>query len=211
MARAQPDPLADPADRHLARLPFDLDAFLAAQVPAPARAPLSACMIETPLGRMVALFGAQGLHLLEFADRLALPASMSRFARGYALVSGRPPQADRLERDLAAYFGGSDAGFSVPLVLGGNPFARTVWRALQTIPPGETRSYGTLARMIGRPEAVRAVAAANGRNEIAILIPCHRIIAADGSLTGYGGGIARKRGLLALEAGIGGGKSDESS
>jgi methylated-DNA-[protein]-cysteine S-methyltransferase len=100
---------------------------------------------------------------------------------------------------LAAYFGGQLTDFTLPLAPAGTPFQRRVWAALRDIPYGETRSYGQLAREIGNPTAVRAVGLANGRNPIAIVIPCHRVIGADGSLTGYGGGLDRKRYLLALE------------
>lgn len=197
-------------DRHLAATPFDLGTFLAGQGPDLARPSLDAYEIATPLGAMVALSDDRGLHLLEFSDRLALPAEMARFSAGHALVPRRPAFAARLGDWLSAYFAGRPESWTPPVVLAGSPFQCMVWRALATIPAGETRSYGELARMLARPEAVRAVAAANGRNRIAILIPCHRIIGGDGKLTGYGGGIGRKRRLLALEAGFGGRKTGES-
>jgi len=100
---------------------------------------------------------------------------------------------------LGAYFAGQLTDFTLPLAPAGTPFQRRVWAALRDIPYGETRSYGQLAGEIGNPAAVRAVGLANGRNPIAIVIPCHRVIGADGSLTGYGGGLDRKRYLLALE------------
>jgi methylated-DNA-[protein]-cysteine S-methyltransferase len=101
---------------------------------------------------------------------------------------------------LAAYFAGRLTDFTLPLAPAGTPFQRRVWSALQDIPYGETRSYGQLADKIGNPAAVRAVGLANGSNPIALVIPCHRVIGADGSLTGYGGGLDRKRYLLELEA-----------
>ncbi len=104
---------------------------------------------------------------------------------------------------LAAYFNGGLTDFSLPLAPVGTPFQREVWACLLQIPYGDTWSYGQLAAKIGNPAAVRAVGLANGRNPIAIVIPCHRVIGADGSLTGYGGGLDRKRYLLGLEAGAG--------
>ena len=103
--------------------------------------------------------------------------------------------------ELDEYFAGERTDFGVALEMKGTPFQRTVWSALREIPYGETRSYGELARAIGNPSAVRAVGLANGRNPIAVIVPCHRVIGADGTLTGYGGGLERKRTLLDLERG----------
>ena len=102
-------------------------------------------------------------------------------------------------RQLEEYFAGRRRTFDLPLAPEGTPFQRDVWKALRAIPYGETQSYGDIARRIGRPKAVRAVGAANGANPISIVVPCHRVIGADGSLTGYGGGLPRKKKLLALE------------
>jgi methylated-DNA-[protein]-cysteine S-methyltransferase len=102
-------------------------------------------------------------------------------------------------RQLEEYFAGNRRNFDLPLHLNGTEFQRRVWRALTEIPYGETWSYGELAKRIGNPNASRAVGLANGRNPIAILVPCHRVIGADGSLTGYGGGLQRKQWLLAHE------------
>lgn len=102
---------------------------------------------------------------------------------------------------LAAYFAGELRDFDLPLAARGTPFQQRVWRALCDIPYGETISYGELARRIGQPAAARAAGLANGRNPISIVVPCHRVIGANGSLTGYGGGLERKRWLLAHEAG----------
>jgi methylated-DNA-[protein]-cysteine S-methyltransferase len=104
---------------------------------------------------------------------------------------------------LAEYFAGRRTRFDLPLVLEGTPFQRRVWQELLEVPYGETTSYGELARRIGRPEASRAVGLANGRNPIAVIVPCHRVIGSSGALTGYGGGIERKRLLLDLERGVG--------
>jgi methylated-DNA-[protein]-cysteine S-methyltransferase len=102
---------------------------------------------------------------------------------------------------LHAYFAGELREFDLPLAAAGTPFQREVWEALRRIPYGETIGYGELAAAVGRPHAARAVGAANGRNPIAVVVPCHRVIGASGALTGYGGGLARKRLLLDLEAG----------
>jgi methylated-DNA-[protein]-cysteine S-methyltransferase len=102
---------------------------------------------------------------------------------------------------LGEYFAGDRRDFDVDLALDGTPFQREVWSALRAIPYGETISYGELARRVNRPWASRAVGAANGRNPVAIIVPCHRVIGADGTLTGYGGGLERKRTLLDLERG----------
>jgi methylated-DNA-[protein]-cysteine S-methyltransferase len=103
-------------------------------------------------------------------------------------------------RQLAAYFAGNLKAFNIPLDIKGTEFQRRVWAALLTIPFGETRSYGQIARQIGHPAAVRAVGAANGRNPISIVAPCHRVVGASGALTGFAGGLAAKRYLLDLEA-----------
>ena len=104
---------------------------------------------------------------------------------------------------LAAYFAGELTAFDLPLAPRGTPFQERVWRALREIPYGATLSYGELARRLGDPRATRAVGAANGRNPLSIVVPCHRVVGADGSLTGFGGGIARKRWLLAHEGALG--------
>src|SRR5690606_19796588 len=104
------------------------------------------------------------------------------------------------EQQLAAYFAGEASDFDLPLAPRGTPFQQQVWTALRTIPRGETRSYAAIARQIENPDAIRAVGAANGANPIAIIIPCHRVIASDGTLHGYAGGLERKRWLLDLEA-----------
>lgn len=109
---------------------------------------------------------------------------------------------DDARAQLAEYFAGERTTFDLPLAMVGSAFQRRAWQALQDIPYGETISYGEQARRIGAPADPRAVGQANGRNPIAVIVPCHRVIGADGSLTGYGGGVARKRLLLELEAGV---------
>ncbi|MEL7277429.1 MAG: trifunctional transcriptional activator/DNA repair protein Ada/methylated-DNA--[protein]-cysteine S-methyltransferase [Pseudomonadota bacterium] len=162
---------------------------------------LHADWIETPVGAMLAVGGPDGLHLLEFLGRKALPTELKRlwtFTKGRIGI-GTTPANDQVRDELAQYFSGERATFETPLVLHGSPFTREVWQALLTIPAGETRSYAQIARQMGRPSATRAVARANGANQIAIIIPCHRVIGADGSLTGYGGGLWRKQKLIDVE------------
>ncbi|HEX9518162.1 MAG TPA: methylated-DNA--[protein]-cysteine S-methyltransferase [Streptosporangiaceae bacterium] len=120
-------------------------------------------------------------------------------ALGAAVASESYPVLAAAASQLDAYFRGELTSFDLPLALDGTQFQRCVWAALQSIPYGQTISYGDLARRIGQPSASRAVGLANGRNPVAIVVPCHRVIGADGSLTGYGGGMDRKRFLLALE------------
>lgn len=124
---------------------------------------------------------------------------------GWNAPAGALPKSDTVltatARQLDAYFAGRLRRFNLPLAPAGTPFQQRVWSALSGIPFGETRSYGQLAEAIGKPSAMRAVGAANGRNPISIVVPCHRVIGADGSLTGFGGGIERKRFLLRLEQG----------
>ncbi|MEO6785133.1 MAG: methylated-DNA--[protein]-cysteine S-methyltransferase [Chthoniobacteraceae bacterium] len=122
--------------------------------------------------------------------------------------SGQPRDAVRdaapfraAQRQIEEYFAGERREFSVPVAAEGTDFQRRVWRELCAIPYGTTESYGEIARRIGNPRAVRAVGLANGRNPISIIVPCHRVIGANGTLTGYGGGLERKRFLLALESG----------
>ncbi len=163
---------------------------------------LQADYIDTPLGAMVAVCDRTHLHMLEFADRKALPAELARLrnhARGN-IGFGRYAPTDKIEAELGAFFDGNLRQFKTPLAMHGTPFTKSVWWALLDIPLGQTRSYSDIARTIGNPAAVRAVARANGANQIAIVIPCHRVIGADGSLTGYGGGLWRKQKLIELES-----------
>jgi methylated-DNA-[protein]-cysteine S-methyltransferase len=125
-------------------------------------------------------------------------------ALGAAVACDADPVLEAAASQLSAYFRGDLTTFDLPLTLAGTGFQRTVWAGLQAIPYGETISYGELARRIGQPSASRAVGLANGRNPVSIVVPCHRVIGADGSLTGYGGGMDRKRFLLGLEQRISG-------
>ena len=133
-------------------------------------------------------------------DRLR-HVSMSPFAVDAEWTRDDELFADAREQ-LGQYFRGERRDFDLPIQLDGNRFELSVWSALRSIPYGETASYGEIARALGHPDAPRAVGAANGRNPVAIIVPCHRVIGADGSLTGYGGGLERKRFLLELEAGV---------
>lgn len=159
------------------------------------------CRLETPLGTMFACATAEGICLLEFSDRKMLETEFKDLARllNATILQGDNPHFHTLKQQLAEYFEGGRTEFSVPLVTPGSDFQRQVWDSLRAIPYGSIRSYIEQARSIRKPEAVRAVARANGMNRISILVPCHRIIGADGSLTGYGGGLWRKRWLLELE------------
>ncbi len=157
--------------------------------------------IDTPLGPMLAVCDASALHLLEFIDRKALPTELQKLSKIVHgdLGIGRFDTTDRIENELNEYFGGRSAQFKARLACHGSPFTRSVWDVLRSIPPGQTRSYSDIAVAIGNPNAVRAVARANGANQISLVIPCHRVIGADGSLTGYGGGLWRKQKLIELE------------
>jgi len=160
--------------------------------------------LSTPLGAMVAASIGDELVLFEFADRRMLPTQFERLAKRFGCVcapGGNAPVLRRLREQLQLYFAGKLRDFDVRLRVSGTPFQESVWNALLRIPCGETRSYADIAREIGRPTAVRAVARANGDNRICILIPCHRVIGSDGTLTGYGGGLWRKQRLLDVERG----------
>ena len=144
-------------------------------------------IITSPLGDLWAEATDSGLSKLFFG----VPAD--------AVPTGSHPLLEALEHQLAEYWQGRLRTFSVPLDLQGSPFQQRVWQSLLTIPWGKTRTYFEQARSLGDPNAIRAVAAANGRNPVAIVVPCHRVIGSDGSLTGYAGGLDRKKFLLDLE------------
>lgn len=162
---------------------------------------LRADWIASPLGPMIAVSCQHRLHLLEFADRKALPTELQRLRKTTKqdIAIGPMPATDQMRGELDAYFTGGSARFETPLHLHGTAFTREVWTALRQIPAGQTVTYAELARSIGRSTATRAVARANGANQIAIAVPCHRVIGADGSPTGYGGGIWRKQKLIEVE------------
>jgi len=157
--------------------------------------------IETPLGTMLACATEEGICLLEFTDRKMLETELKSIAKllNASIIQGRNKHFDALEIELQAYFDGKRKEFSVPLHTLGTEFQNKVWTALRHIPYGQIKSYKAQAIAIGSPESIRAVANANGMNRISILIPCHRVIGSDGQLTGYGGGLWRKKYLLELE------------
>jgi len=169
---------------------------------APSRAQHIDCLyarwIETPLGSMLALADDRGLALLEFVDRRGLEGELEtlRDRLGQRILPGDHRFLGQIEDELAAYFSGRSLDFHTPLVFNGSPFQHAVWHALIAIPPGTTRSYADIAASLGRPAAVRAVGRANGDNPLCIIVPCHRVIGANGALTGYGGGLWRKAWLL---------------
>lgn len=157
--------------------------------------------VATPLGPMLLGATQDAVCLLEFTDRPMMETQLKRLETRLdcVFVPGPNPVTAAMEEELAQYFAGELKAFTTPLLTPGTPFQQAVWTGLREIPYGETRSYGEQARALGSPTAVRAVAGANGDNRIAIVIPCHRVVGADGSLTGYGGGLGRKRFLLELE------------
>jgi AraC family transcriptional regulator of adaptative response/methylated-DNA-[protein]-cysteine methyltransferase len=161
---------------------------------------LVARWFETPIGAMLGVAGDDGVHLLEFAERRGLPRELERLrARRGVACFGEHSLLERLDEELQRHFGGASGRIDVPLAPQGTPFEREVWAALRAIPCGTTASYAEVATAIGRPSAVRAVARANGANTVAIAVPCHRVIGADGALTGYGGKLWRKEWLLEHE------------
>lgn len=157
----------------------------------------------TPLGPMLAGAAEDGVCILEFTDRRMLPTQIERLERRLdcTFLPGSNSFSEQLEDELRRYFDGTLKTFETPVVLSGTPFQERVWEGLRAIPYGQVRSYAEQAAALGDPRAVRAVARANGDNRIAILIPCHRVVGSDGSLTGYGGGLWRKKFLLDLERG----------
>ena len=160
--------------------------------------------IESPLGPLIA--GAKDEHivLLEFTERRMLDAQFASLRRHFRtqIVPGDTPVLRMLRRELGEYFDGTLKRFTVPVMFPGSPFQEDLWKELRKIPYGSTVSYESLAKLLGNPAAQRAVGRNNGLNRIAILLPCHRVVAKDGSLGGYGGGIWRKQALLELERGV---------
>lgn len=165
------------------------------------RIPRSFTSIESPVGRLTMTASAGLIDGLFMDAQRHAPAPDPRWVRDESPFGELIAQLDQ-------YFAGSAAEFDVPLSLTGTDFQRRVWTELREISHGETISYGELARRLGSPGASRAVGLANGRNPIAIVIPCHRVIGADGRLTGYGGGLKRKAWLLRHEAAVQGASAD---
>lgn len=159
-------------------------------------------IVETPLGNMQALVSERGVVMCNFLDHSQVARAIGGLMRLWPacrVVDGEHACLDRLQVELDEYFDGRRTEFQIPLHLVGTPFQVRVWQALLQVPYGTTITYAQQARMVGNPAAVRAVAVANGRNRLPILVPCHRVIGADGSLTGYSGGVERKAELLRLE------------
>jgi methylated-DNA-[protein]-cysteine S-methyltransferase len=160
----------------------------------PTTDPLLYSRLDSPIGELLLLSDGRslrGLYMQEGRTAIRVNAGWKTAEEPFAAV----------REQLGEYFAGRRSSFDLPIAMTGSAFERHVWSALQQIPYGESISYGELARRIGQPTAARAVGLANGRNPIAVIVPCHRVIGADGSLTGYGGGVERKRFLLDLEAG----------
>jgi len=153
-------------------------------------------ILESPVGPLLIAGDGAHLHLISFPTGSRTQKPSPGWRRDDALFN-------RAAEQLRAYFAGALSRFDLPLKLAGTPFQNAVWSALREIPFGETVSYGTLAARIGKPTAYRAVGAANGANPLPIVIPCHRVIGANGSLTGFGGGVETKKYLLELEQGRG--------
>ena len=159
--------------------------------------------LPSPLGEVLLVTDADGaVRALDFADfEGRMRRLLGRHAPGAVLVEGRADA--KAQAAVAAYFAGDMAAFDGLMVkTAGTAFQEAVWAALRAIPAGQTRSYGQLAAAVGRPKAVRAAGMANGQNPVGVLTPCHRVIGADGTMTGYAGGVERKRWLLRHEGAI---------
>jgi AraC family transcriptional regulator of adaptative response/methylated-DNA-[protein]-cysteine methyltransferase len=159
---------------------------------------LKASWIDTELGPMIAIADDEALYLLEFVDRRGLEREVERLRQKTkaAIVPGDTDPITSIRRELDLYFGGQLSEFKTPIHMIGSDFQKSVWRELIKIPAGSTASYSGIASVLGRPSAHRAVARANGTNQLAIIIPCHRVINANGDLCGYAGGLARKEWLI---------------
>ncbi len=160
--------------------------------------------IETPIGTMYSAAVEEGICMLEFTDRKMLETEFKDLAKSLnaTIVQGENPHFITLEKELKEYFEGNRIVFTVPLSPVGTDFQKSVWEVLLKIPYGETWTYRKQSEVLGDAKKVRAVANANGMNKISIIIPCHRVIGSNGTLTGYGGGIWRKQKLLELENAI---------
>lgn len=162
---------------------------------------LKSTWIDSPLGPILVISDENGLYLLEFVERRGLEKEIKNLIINLkaSIIPGRTSAIDLIELELAEYFASNLKEFKTPIHLLGTPFQKMVWEELIRIPYGETRSYITQAKAINKPKGYRAVANANGANQLAIIIPCHRIINSNGNLGGYGGGIQLKKWLLEHE------------
>ena len=157
--------------------------------------------ISTDLGLMIAAATDSGICLLDFDDCKHTELKLKQLAAFFkaSIVSGDNPHFETLKKQLDEYFKGVRKSFEIQVDIVGTLFQKQVWYSLLQIPYGGTTNYAAQAKLIGKPTSVRAVANANGKNKVSIILPCHRVIGADGSLTGYGGGLWRKQKLLELE------------
>lgn len=162
---------------------------------------LKVSWIDTPLGPMVAIADEKALYLLEFVDRRGLEREVQRLRQRTksAIIPGDTNPLRSIQKELAQYFDGKLAEFKTPMIFLGSPFQKHVWEELRKIPYGKTRSYLDISKAIKKPTAFRAVANANGANQLAIIVPCHRVINSNGDLGGYSGGLSRKKWLINLE------------
>jgi len=162
--------------------------------------PLYESHLETPIWKLGLFSSDQGVAAIALGTR-AVPRIRKWLKSHFeeARFEKSPERNARLARQLTEYFDGKRRAFNLPLDLRGTEFQIDVWNAVGAIPYGTTATYQEIAHLVGRPDAVRAVGAANGANPVSLIIPCHRVLGTDGSLTGYGGGIANKRKLLVLE------------
>lgn len=166
--------------------------------PLMARTTLTSQTLGSPFGQLTLVGSIAGLRAILWADDNPARAGLGQID----LINASSPVLDETAEQLGEYFAGDRRSFDLPLDLHGTPFQLDVWRALAEIPYGETRTYAIQAASIGRPTAVRAVGAANGRNPVSIVLPCHRVVGSDGSLTGFAGGLAAKASLLSLEGAL---------
>lgn len=158
--------------------------------------------IKTPLGNMIAAANDNGLCMFDFEYRKLMPAIKKRVSSFFndELEEGNHQVFDTIKIQLTEYFSGERTDFNLPLAMSGTPFQQKVWNELLNIPYGTTRTYMQQSKVLGDEKAIRAVARANGENCLAIIVPCHRIVGSDGSLTGYAGGLKAKEWLLEHEA-----------
>jgi AraC family transcriptional regulator of adaptative response/methylated-DNA-[protein]-cysteine methyltransferase len=163
---------------------------------------LKLAYLATPLGPMITIADDQALYLLEFIDKPDLTLEILKLVKktNACLSEGSSAPLKLIEQELKKYFAGELKQFKTPLNYIGTPFQKRVWQALLTIPYGKTCSYADIAKVIGKPTAFRAVANANGANQLAIIIPCHRVIQTNGDLGGYSGGVNRKQWMIQHEA-----------
>ncbi len=160
--------------------------------------------LKSPLGEMIAGAIGKGVCFLEWHDRGGVERIKQRVKKRYkmSLLPGNNAHLDQLDKDLAGYFAGKLKKFRTAIDVTGTSFEKKTWEQLLAIPYGQTRAYGQIARLLGKPGGARAVGRANGANYLSILIPCHRVIEANGNLRGYGGKLWRKKYLLELESGL---------